>query len=498
MILSRKTRSNANQFIAVRPIQLLGIDRLMPGSRSTIRFCLTMVAVVAVLSSGLRAQTGSNEARPQQSSKQLGILNDYIYGYAPVALEATRALLTAVPNATTAPGFAPINQFARQEKLADPNENLIVRPNADTLYTTAWLDLSSEPIILHVPDTSGRYYLIPMLDAYSNEFDSVGSRTPGNGEGNFAIVGPRWRGELPQGLSRVIHAPTNTVWLIGRTLVRGPADLSAALAVTTKYQLIPLSAYPEFLATGNYAPPTNVPVVPPSQDFKGFPVTSSPGFSKPEFFDILAGYAIQNPAPHDQEPLASLLVLDGFAHQDQLTPDILNQAHDAFVAALASKPQNGWLENLSVGDYGNNYALRGAVALFGLGANLPADAVYANAFNDINGNALDGNNHYVIHFPSGQTPSVNGFWSVTVYDTNGFLVTNPIQRYSAGSETGLVPNADGSLDILLQSTPPSSMQSNWLPTPAAPFTLTLRLYWPGPAILNGSWTIPGVNPANAN
>src|SRR5262249_652410 len=159
---------------------------------------------------------------------------DYIYGYAPVTLEAIRALLTAVPDATTAPGSAPINQFARQDKLADPSERLIVHPNADTLYTTAWLDLAAEPIILHVPNTNARYYLIAMLDAYSNEFASVGSRTTGNSEGNFAIAGPHWKGELPQGLSGVIRAPTNTVWLIGRTLVHGQEDLSAALTVTTK------------------------------------------------------------------------------------------------------------------------------------------------------------------------------------------------------------------------------------------------------------------------
>src|SRR5262249_11170012 len=207
------------------------------------------------------------------------------------------------------------------------------------------------------------------------------------------------RGGLAQGLSGVIQAPTNTVWLIGRTLVHGQEDLSAALTVTTKYQLIPLSAYPKFLETGNYTPPTNVPVDPPNSDFKGVPVASSPVFSKPEFFDVLAADALRNPAPRDQEPLASLLVLDGFVHQNQLTPDIVKQARCAFIARLAdsSKMQNGWSKNLNVGNYGKDYTLRGAVALFGLGANIPADAVYANAIVDISGNNLDGNNRYVIH-----------------------------------------------------------------------------------------------------
>ncbi|MBO0801184.1 MAG: DUF1214 domain-containing protein, partial [Blastocatellia bacterium] len=182
----------------------------------------------------------------------------------------------------------------------------------------------------------------------------------------------------------------------------------------------PLSAYPQFLETGNYTPPTNVPVNPPDQDFKGLPISSSPGFSEPKFFDVLTAYALQNPAPRDQEPLASLLVLDGFAHQNQLAqdPNIVKQARCAFIARLAdsSKIQNEWSTNLNIGNYGKDYSLRGAIALFGLGANIPDDSVYANALVDINGNALDGNNRYVIHFPAGQTPPVNGFWSVTVYD----------------------------------------------------------------------------------
>jgi hypothetical protein len=338
-----------------------------------------------------------------------------------------------------------------------------------------------------------------MLDAYSNEFFAVGSRTTGNGKGDFAIVGPQWEGQLPQGLSRVIQAPTNTVWLIGRTLVNGADDLPVAVALTNQYQLVPLSAYPQFLETGTYTPPINVPVNPPNPDFKGFPVTSSPGFSQPEFFDVLATYAAQNPPPSDQEPQADQLVQDGLLNQNQLNPIVATLAQDAFKVklALSSKKQNGWSEQLNIGTYGTDYLLRGAVASFGLGANIPDDAVYANALTDINGNALDGNNNYAIHFPSGQMPLVKGFWSVTVYDQNGFLVSNQIQRYSVGSETGLAPNADGSVDILLQSTPPL-LQSNWLPTPAGPFTLTLRLYWPDSTILNGKWTIPGVDLVNTN
>src|SRR5262249_35280524 len=155
----------------------------------------------------------------------------------------------------------PINQFARVNRLLTAADRFIPRPNADTLYTIAWLDLSHQPIILHVPDTAGRYYLMPMLDAYSNEFASIGSRTTGTGSGNFAIVGPFWCQPLPN-VTGVVRAPTNTVWMIGRTLVRGEADLADAIAVTDQYALVPLDAYPAFLQTGSYTPPTGVPVTP--------------------------------------------------------------------------------------------------------------------------------------------------------------------------------------------------------------------------------------------
>lgn len=393
-----------------------------------------------------------------------------------------------------------MNQFAYIDTLATPGERIIIHPNADTLYTTAWLNLRQQPIILHVPNTVGRYYyLIPMLDAYSNEFASIGSRTTGTGEGNYAIVGPFWRGTLPEGLSGIVHAPTNMVWLIGRTLVRGESDLLNAAAITHQYLLIPLSAYPNFVATGRYMPPSNVPVTPPNPDFIGAPITNSPGFSKPEFFDVLAKVALRNPPPQSQFLHASALVLDGLIHQNQLTPDIVTQAQNALLNELGTigTVQNGWSINLHTGNYGTDYLERAAIARFGLGANIPADAIYPSTTVDVTGNQLNGTNNYVIHFAPGQFPPVHGFWSITVYDENGFLVTNPINRYSVGSETGLVPNADGSLDILLQSAAPSAMQSNWLPTPAGPFNLTLRLYWPDDSALNGTWVIPPVEPATS-
>jgi hypothetical protein len=337
------------------------------------------------------------------------ILQDYIYGYAPVALTATRSLKTAVPDATSSPGRAPINQFARLKTLATPAARLIPRPNADTLYTLAWLDLSREPIMLHVPETAGRYYLIPLYDAYSNEFASIGSRTTGDGEGDFAIAGPLWRDPLPERL-QIVRAPTDTVWVIGRTLVRGKADLANALVVSSQYQLVPLSAYPQFLATGNYSPPTNVPVTPPNPDFVGAPITNSPGFSKPEFFDVLAETVLRNPPPLSQAQQAEQLVRHGLAHKNELTPAIVSEANAAMLEEVLTQRtrQNGWSIDLKAGDYGEDYLNRAATAPFGLGANIAADALYPSTRTDVDGNPLVGTKNYAIHFPQGQTPPVKG------------------------------------------------------------------------------------------
>ena len=470
--------------------------------RRAIQATIASLLLTTSIMSRVSAQTPSVPVAQLPSP----VLASYIYGYAPVAFAATRAIFTAVPDATTHVGFAPINQLARVNALANPNSRLVVRPNADTLYTQAWLDLSFEPMILHLPDTRGRYYLMEMLDAYTNVFASLGARTTGTSQGDYAIIGPNWKGTLPASIAGVVQAPTNAVWLIGRTLVRGQSDLANAVAVTNQYQLMPLTAYPNFLITGNYNPPVNVPVTPPNLDFVAFPPDNSQGLAKPEFFDVLLATSLQNPPPLEQEPLAGLLVGEGALLKSLVTPGVRQQAITAFIVEdqKTGTTVNGWTTHLqNVGNYGSHYLTRGWAAHFGLGTNIPADAVYYHAASDANNNALDGTNNYVIHFAPNQVPPVNGFWSVTVYGDDGFLVENPIKRYSIGSESGLVSNADGSIDILLQSTPPTTLQSNWLPTPdpatapSSSFNLTLRLFWPDQTVVDGAYTPPVIQPAAA-
>jgi hypothetical protein len=459
--------------------------------------------------SPVRAQTPPQPQRPLCPLNS-PLLKDYIYGYAPVTIWATRGIFTAVPDTATQTGFAPINQFARVNNLATASRQALPRENADTLYALAWLDLADEPIILHVPDTSGRYYLMPLFDAYSNEFFSVGARTTGTGAGNYAIVGPNWNAPLGSPVSGVIQAPTNTVWLIGRTLVEGQADLPNAVAINNQYQLVPLTAYPQFLMTGHYAPPVNVPVTPPIPNFDMLPVATNKGFQMPQYFDVLLQTSQLNPPPANQEPQASQMVGQGELLKNGVNQYLETQAINVMACEEQNTGmhQNGWSTHLDVGDYGSDYLLRAATNLFGPGANIADDAVYYSASADINNNNLVGTNNYVLHFAANQIPPIHGFWSVTVYDNNGFLVPNSINRYNVGSETGLVPNADGSIDILLQETAPATLQTNWLPTPFpstdpndpnpnGQFNLTLRLYWPADSVLQGQYVPPGVQPAAA-
>jgi len=424
-------------------------------------------------------------------------VNAYIYGYGPTAFAATEAVTTAVPNATTTPGASPRNQFSYSTALDTPSETTVIRPSANLLYANAFLDLRRQPMVLQVPEMTGRYYLVPMLDAYTNDFVSIGTRTTGSAAGAYAIVGPGWHGTLPSTLSGVIHAPTNDVWVIGRVLVYGASDLPAAVAAEEKITLVGLADYGL-----NVKPPKSVPVHTPNPNFTGHPINTSPGFSQSLFYAYADNAVKRDPPPRDEfAAVANLRKVT--SHANEFTTAVIQAAEAKMIAS--AKPgawvSNDWSTVLDIGSYGKNYALRALIAQTGLGANIPADAVYPSAKVDTTGAALNGANAYTIHFPPGGTPPIGpgAFWSITMYNAQGLLVANPANVYSVGSTTGLTPNADGSIDIYIQSTQPTTVPlSNWLPSPPnAPFNMSLRIYWPQPSVLNKSYVIPGVVPGTA-
>lgn len=418
----------------------------------------------------------------------------YIYGLAPVIMQRTEELFTTTPG----PGHAPVNQFGCVTELATPTNSIIVSPNADTLYSSAWLELGPEPVILHVPDTGGRYYVMQLLDAYTNTFNSVGRRTTGTGEGNYAIVGPDWNGSLPAGVSE-IRSPTDTVWIVGRILVNGYDDLSNATALQSQFTLTPVSRL-----GSSPAPAQNQTLA----DFKRY-APAPDAQEELAFFEDLRVALLNNPPPKDEAALMSLFGNIGLRqtttpYGSDLDPAIVRGltralkdgqqiGTEAWTNAPAKKI-NGWTFMTNIGKYGTDYLTRAAVAEGGLGANLPEEAVYPKAQTDSDGTPLNGGSRYVMHFANGNLPPVDAFWSLTAYNASTYmLVPNPIFRYAIGDRTqGLQYNPDGSLDIYIQADAPEGKESNWLPAPEGNFYLILRMYQPKPDVLGGTYQIPPV------
>lgn len=427
------------------------------------------------------------------------------YGFPLVIMDATRK---KIANVVTPGSFgAPINQFANVPEFPDASFKDVVRANVDTLYSSAWLDLSKEPMVLSVPDTHGRYYLMPMIDAWTNIFASPGKRTTGTKAGHFAVTGPGWTGTLPAGMQQ-LKSPTNTVWIIGRTQTNGAKDYPAVNAIQKQYKLTPLSAFGKPYT----APPGTVD---PAVDMKLAPVEAVATMSTAMFFNTMATLMKDNPPPAGDAPVLAKLAKIGIVPGEKFDPNKLDPAvamgvEKALPVALkkltaASKetgaPVNGWrVPPMTLGDYGTDYGARAVVALVGLGANLAADAVYPSAFIDGAGKMLSGANRYVLHFEKAQEPPVHAFWSVTMYTPESFFVANPINRYALSSWMPFKRNADGSLDLYIQhDSPGKDKEANWLPAPTGEFNVTMRMYWPNekaPSIIDGTWRPPALGKAS--
>jgi hypothetical protein len=446
----------------------------------------------------VRAPVAAQEKLTADEARKIGV-EAVVYGLPLVVMDTTMRVSTNVPGPQPN-AHAPVNQFGNMSKYPSASDHTVVRMNIDTLYSWAWLDLSKEPMVLSLPDTHGRYYMMPMLDAWTNVFASPGTRTTGNGAGNFAVSGPGWTGSIPEGVKQ-IKSPTNIVWIIGRTQTNGPEDYAAVNALQAQYKLTPLSAF----GKPNTPPPG---VVDPAVNMKVGPGEQVAKMDSTTFFKTLARLTASNPPPAEDAPVLAMLAKIGvIPGQDfdpsKLDPAVAKELEKSVQLAVEKlqaagkkwgKPVNGWnVPPMNVGDFGTDYSFRAVVAFIGLGANLPADAVYPFAFVDGDDKPLNGANRYVVHFDKGQTPPANAFWSLTMYDAQGFPVENPINRYTISSWMPLKSNADGSLDVYIQKdSPGADAKSNWLPAPASEFTITMRVYWPKPAMLDGTWKPPPV------
>src|SRR5215470_6975540 len=362
----------------------------------------------------------------------------YLYFYSPVTMDITRKQLT---NVERAEGIsAPMNTFANIPAYPTADMRVIVRPNFDTLYSSAWLDMTKEPVVVSVPDTGGRYYLLPMLDMWTDVFASPGWRTTGTKAANFLVTPPGWTGSVPNDMQQ-IKAPTPYVWIIGRTKTDGPPDYEAVHKIQAGYKITPLSQW------GKTAePPTGK--VDPGVDMKTPPKTQVDTMPADKFFAYAADLLKVNPPHITDEPIVARMKRIGieagkpfdFAKLDLVVQKALTSAPKDAQALMKWKVPtlarvvNYWSMNTdTMGVYGNYYLKRAMVTQLGLGANVPDDAIYPLNLGDETGMPLTGTNKYVLHFDKSQLPPVSAFWSVTLYDSEGFQVANTLNRFAVSS-----------------------------------------------------------------
>ena len=427
----------------------------------------------------------------EEEARAIGV-DAYLYFYPIVTMDVTRKQLT---NQEPKPGGigGPMNSFANVGAFPTADMRVVVRPNFDTLYSSGWLDLTKEPMVVSVPDTDGRYYLLPMLDMWTDVFASPGWRTTGTAPGNFLVTPPGWTGAVFDGMTR-ISAPTPYVWIIGRTKTDGPASYDAVRKIQAGYKITPLSQW------GKEPLPPEVKID-PTVDMKTPPKVQVDTMPADKFFGYAAELLRLHPPHITDQPIIARLKRVGFEVGESFD---LGKADPAVKAGLESAPEtaqklmkwkiptmarlaNGWSMNTdTMGVYGNYYLKRAMVAQVGLGANVPEDAIYPLNLADATGKPLDGVNNYTIHFDKGQTPPAEAFWSITLYDNDGFQVANPLNRFALSSWMPFKLNSDGSLDLYFQNANPSAdKEANWLPAPKGPFNLTMRIYAPKADALTG-------------
>ena len=427
----------------------------------------------------------------------------YVFGYPMILMDYTRKATTNVKSPTST-GFAPMNQIGNFRQFPDDKFTAVVKPNVDTYYSNAWFDLKAEPVVLSIPATE-RYYLLPLYDAFSNVFFVPGPRTTGTDAHTFLLTGPFWSGTIPKGMTQV-KAPTNIVWMIGRTQVNSAKDGATIVANFQDGIKIDLLS--------NYGENHKVILgIVSDENKKIVPVENTRALTTKKYFNKLTELMVDNPpAEADSSFVKDMksigieagksFSITGFSPQLQEKLNAIpEQAHQQWIAISTGKVKaglnlvNGWmLITKGIGNYGVNYDFRAFIAFIGLGANLPEDAVYPSTSRDIEGNSIDGKNNYVLHFEKDEIPPVNAFWSLTAYNSEDFLIGNSINRFALGDRDNLKYNKDGSLDIYIQNSDPGGTKtSNWLPSTKEGLTnLTLRLYWPKESVLNDTWEAPAV------
>jgi len=452
---------------------------------------LTFASVLCAASPSLTlAQVASTTEQVDENiAYAIGVQAVY-YGLGPVLTYVTYAGNTDVDRPFDN-GQAPVNQMGHARNLYGPQDKLVVTANNDTLYSLAALDVSREPMILTIPDTEGRYYIMQLLDAYSRSIEDIGIGTLGAKGGTFAIVGPGWKGALPPEMVR-IESPTARLVVIGRTGVDGPEDLPAARGLQDRYRLVPLSGYAAAIKPVELGH---------KQESAHIEFPKGLGF-----YAVLDSAMRINPLAEDASVTEQFKRIgigldkpfDAASLPDATKRGLARALQDGMqavrrVAKDSGSRVNGWNMEFKGGLYGNDFLLRSAIDSKQYGLNKALRALYPNRYIDSHDAPLNGKNTYTIRFDS-KVP-VKAFWSLTMYDAKElFMVENAVRRYSIGDRTkGVKTDPDGSLTLYIQAKSPGpDKESNWLPAPEDDFFLQMRLYEPAEQVLSGAYQLPQV------
>jgi hypothetical protein len=457
------------------------------------------VVLIAVLVMALSSCAGSQEKLTPDVARDLA-KEAWLFGLPLVMFEKQIDYSTHVtqPEATR----SPVNQFVHYRKFVDASNRSIVGFNVDNLYSLAWIDLQDEPLVLAVPAMGDRYWMMQIVDAWNGVPAAPGSRTlSGDVPHVFLIAGPDWKGATPDGME-LLRSPTNLGGIGGRTYCAGADDYAAVNALQDQYKLTPLSALGK-----PYAPPAKVPLK-EGADGETLVNAQVMTLSPEQFFSNLNRLLATNPPYAEDAPTLKKLLPLGIApgapfSTEGLDADVVaaleegvGEGKAAMAAEMKSlgKMVNNWGLTYDMGRYGTRYAYRAAWTFVGIGGNVIEDAFYPLALNDADGKPLSGEHKYTLTFKMGAWPPADAFWSMTLYDIEGYLVDNPLDRYAIGDRSGMEPNPDGSLTIYIQGeSPGKEKEANWLPAPkSGPFKVALRLYAPQESVLNEDWVPPGL------
>ncbi|WP_430470850.1 DUF1254 domain-containing protein [Thalassospira lucentensis] len=426
----------------------------------------------------------------------------YVWGWPIVNSFHRREGFAQVPEPGLMNGTVPIAPTGYVAMLTDyiaPEQRWVAHPNQDVIYGFGYAAVDDDPVVLQVPDFGDRFWVYALYDARTEEFSNIGKQY-GTKPGNYLVVGPNWKGDVPDGIAGVIYAPTELVAMGPRLFMDdSEEDRKAIQKVLNQVVIYPLSEYTGKSVTKNWK---NIP------DFKNEAAASTSSetqYVDPDtFFDELPGILAKVPPLPGEESRYAMIagLLDAAKNDPEIAETIKQAANEAETDIIAKfqnfrtngvKLEGGWNSPPNVADWGYDYVTRTATAKSNMYTNQPTETRYFFLEVDSNGDRLNGDNAYTVTFPKGKEPPVNGFWSLTMYDPEHFFESNEITRYSVGTKNAkaMTRSADGSLTIYIQhDSPGRDKEANWLPAPDSEFELTLRTYWPKEAVNTGDWMPP--------